>query len=541
MNGDHAADVSKLAELWEKLKMSIVYNDLGRKVLSMHSPEALLEFLFEENQKKIAAVGGITVWEAMQSHEQDTIDELHVQQMLERLGREAHADLPEDVRRAMDFFVRAGCCMHKDLNSVKGGVKAMAAWYQEHNKQPPVLLANRDLDVTIRNMGPSSVPRTTVEQHALDNTSRGGIKAASLAGAIFNNSNEKKGQQDTYRNYFEHEHKLKFNFPDTNNTRYGSHCDGAAELLTYLDTYLAFLRFVKDKKDQRRFNHMESNLYKALQDPPTLSELAVLALYGQCVSKPYMSYVRGSENINVLDLGQFHRQIKEHVAKIADNPNIIISSDPTSATIDGKVWERPESVYAILRMKDSLPYLEDLISAFCRGALVTWERFTSEFAPGGLIDMSTAEERELAWMPTTNDANEGALGSFRVHARWKPRTSMQVYNSHTVFHRNGAQDFMDMHFTAPEDHTWLRKMAREIDTSGVEQQKKMDEIAEDKRKNEAKLEKAVALGIKRAKKLDKINSTARITTKEEIERLSVPLLREQIDVYRMLVPDSTLR
>lgn len=207
MNGDHAADVSKLSELWEKLKMSIIYNDLGIKVLSMHSPEKLLEFLYEENQKKIAAVGGIEVWEAMQTHEQDVIDELHVQQMLERLGKQAHAGLPDDIRRAMDFFIRAGCCMHKDLNSVKGGVKAMVAWYQEHNKPPPILLANKDNDVTLRNMGSTSIPRTAVEQHALDNTFRGGIKAASIAGAIFNNSNKKKGQQDTYRNFFEYEHK----------------------------------------------------------------------------------------------------------------------------------------------------------------------------------------------------------------------------------------------------------------------------------------------------------------------------------------------
>jgi len=30
-------------------------------------------------------------------------------------------------------------------------------------------------------------------------------------------------------------------------------------------------------------------------------------------------------------------------------------------------------------------------------------RFISEFAPGGLIDEATVEEKELAWMPTTND------------------------------------------------------------------------------------------------------------------------------------------
>jgi len=39
---------------------------------------------------------------------------------------------------------------------------------------------------------------------------------------------------------------------------------------------------------------------------------------------------------------------------------------------------------------------------------------TSEFAPDGLIDQSMAEEKELAWMPATNDGNEGALGAFHI-------------------------------------------------------------------------------------------------------------------------------
>jgi hypothetical protein len=37
-----------------------------------------------------------------------------------------------------------------------------------------------------------------------------------------------------------------------------------------------------------------------------------------------------------------------------------------------------------------------------------------EFAPDGLIDQSTAEEKELAWMPATNNVNEGALGAFYI-------------------------------------------------------------------------------------------------------------------------------
>jgi len=55
---------------------------------------------------------------------------------------------------------------------------------------------------------------------------------------------------------------------------------------------------------------MEKNLYNALQDPPTLTELAVLALYGQAVYHPYVSQIRG-QNMNMLDLGPLHLEVEK--------------------------------------------------------------------------------------------------------------------------------------------------------------------------------------------------------------------------------------
>lgn len=192
--------------------MSVTIGDLGQKVLSMKSPEELLVFLHEENQKKIEALGGPAVWDTMSTEAQDAVDDVHQKEMLTRLGKAAHGSLPEDVRRAMDFFVRAGCCMHKDLNAVKGGAKAMAAWYADSGVTAPVLLANKGNDVVISNMA-TSQPTTAAENHAMDVTSRGGVKAASLAGGIFNNKDDKKGQQDFHRHWFETIFNYSFNFP----------------------------------------------------------------------------------------------------------------------------------------------------------------------------------------------------------------------------------------------------------------------------------------------------------------------------------------
>jgi hypothetical protein len=79
-----------------------------------------------------------------------------------------------------------------------------------------------------------------------------------------------------------------FTFPSTFNNRYGSHCAAAACLLMHLDKFIEFLEFIRDKKKTCTFNNMENNLYKALKCNSTLTELAVLALYAQAISHPYI-------------------------------------------------------------------------------------------------------------------------------------------------------------------------------------------------------------------------------------------------------------
>ena len=49
----------------------------------------------------------------------------------------------------------------------------------------------------------------------------------------------------------------------------------------------------------------------------------------------------------------------------------------------------------ILGLIPTLPHFRNLCLAFFQGAAETWIRFISEFAPGGLIDEATTEERKL--------------------------------------------------------------------------------------------------------------------------------------------------
>ncbi|EGO03210.1 hypothetical protein SERLA73DRAFT_69116 [Serpula lacrymans var. lacrymans S7.3] len=60
---------------------------------------------------------------------------------------------------------------------------------------------------------------------------------------------------------------------------------------------------------------------------------------------------------------------------------------------------------------EQLEHLHPITLALFQGTLNKWESFTTEYAPGGTIDQASTEERDAAWMPATNDANKGALGT----------------------------------------------------------------------------------------------------------------------------------
>ncbi|KAI0039142.1 hypothetical protein FA95DRAFT_1453394, partial [Auriscalpium vulgare] len=388
-----------------------------------------------------------------------------------KLGKEAYGDLPEEKKRELDLFIWCGCCMHKELNSVKGGNRAMQEFWTTHNIPGPIPLANRDNAVTLEGIAEGAEALTAAEMRAQEVTSCGGVKTAELAGALFNHKDDKKGAQDTYRNYLHEHYNRRTKFPDTSNTRYQSYCEAAAEILVYRSGLVEFLKLIKDKKTTRTLNHMEQNVYNALLDMPTLTELAVLVLYAQSITHPYMRVVRGSDSgdSNMLNYGPFHREVLNFIKKLIADPGLLLARDATAATgaMDGLQWHRPEAMYAVRALAPRLPHLEGALVAFLRGALTTWERFTSEFAPGGLIDLATASERERAWMPATNDANEGALGSFRLHARTKPNSTIHAYNAQATYTHNDTEAFMTAVFIQPDDHLHLMRQARALDSSGL--------------------------------------------------------------------------
>jgi len=176
------------------------------------------------------------------------------------------------------------------------------------------------------------------EQRAFEQTTRGGVKVAALAGALLNNKDDKKGQGDRHIKYFKEKVDPWYtHFPDTNNTRFGSHGDAAADLIQYLDDHKAYLELIRLSKQAGTHTQIEHNILQALNNPATITELCAMVLYTQAVSKPYMVHVRGPGMDNVLDLGPFHKLVHEFVSKIIEEPGLLVLEDVShvKGTLDG--------------------------------------------------------------------------------------------------------------------------------------------------------------------------------------------------------------
>ena len=201
MNGDHAKDQKKLAKLLKEIKEYFIHETLGEEKLLEMNISDVNNFLIKADNQKIAEAGGLDKWNALSDAEKLEANAKAMSAIVLRLGHEAYSHLPEDEKCRVDFFIWVGCAMHKDLNCVKGGNAEMTAWWDENHVTDPVLLANKD-NTAVLEQADDSDDFTSAEQRAYDVSSGGGIKLASLAGMLFNNKNDKIGQQDMYQQFF---------------------------------------------------------------------------------------------------------------------------------------------------------------------------------------------------------------------------------------------------------------------------------------------------------------------------------------------------
>ena len=276
---------------------------------------------------------------------------------------------------------------------------------------------------------------------------------------------------------------------------------------------------------------MEKNLWDALHCQATLTELAVLAIYAQSVSHPYMNEICGKQS-NMLDMGPFHHKVYGHIKSITRNPALLIGSDASheKGAVNGLPWKSPEVMNAIQKMKPDLPHLQPLLVRFFRGAAIGWKHFTSEFAPGGLIDEATVVEKDMAWLPTTNDVNEGALGSFRVLMQRQPQLTGLQYNAQAMFHHNETQAFMEAKFTEPEDFKFIHQEAQKL--KGVDKQRKFEIIKFAEEKIARKQKAAQEQQEKVAKNAAKIANITLLLDRDKVVKLAGENLRDHFSAFK---------
>jgi hypothetical protein len=191
----------------------------------------LVEYLGAWNIKKIVEAGGKEAWEVLSAAEQTVWDKKLMSDIVTVLGKEAYDALNSTERRSLDLFIWAGCYMHKDLNSFRGGNIEMMLEWPQLGLPGPILLANKDNAALLQNVLDPAHPKDTIltddQLHTFKST-HGGAKAAALVSAIFNNKDDKKGQADKHVDLMTCALKRQHHwFLDMSNTRFGSHGDVA--------------------------------------------------------------------------------------------------------------------------------------------------------------------------------------------------------------------------------------------------------------------------------------------------------------------------
>ena len=214
---------------------------LGEEAMLGLSMEEINDLYSKAHKEMIKSAGGQSKWNGLSENVKADKRAKMVEGILAKQGRESFENLEENEQQFLRLFIWAGCGCHKDLNTVRGGYAAMSALWNVLGLPGPVLLANQDNDLVIQErttaLKEGDVP-TLAQQRAFEKSSRGAIKTAQIAGAIFNHKDNKKGHHDVFRFWWWEHVGTPFTFPDTSNNRFQSYCDASAALLLHKDVFI---------------------------------------------------------------------------------------------------------------------------------------------------------------------------------------------------------------------------------------------------------------------------------------------------------------
>lgn len=531
---DHAEDQKKLVRMLEAWKVSCEREMRGQEALLTASLADLMPMLVAESERNVAEAGGLEAWNMLPADVREAKEITGYRRFCCVVGEQKLNELTPEERQYAALFLWAGCCMHKEMNSGVGGAKRMMEWWKINGVEGPLTLFNKDNAAAAKLGGHSA----QAQERAMAISQGGAIKLTSLAGAVFANKDTKKGQQDSLQVFLQNRVGYMVRFPGTSSTRYGSYAEAAAELIIRYDFYLQFLELVRDVKEKGTFTNIEDNIYRGLQDIPTLTEMCALVFYAQSVTHPYLRQVRGAgaAGMNNCDLGPLHDKVLAHCKTIIANPDLLLSPGASCkmGSLDGEQWQRPDGLYAVWALMPKLPHIRPVVVAFFEGAAETWLRFITEYSPDSRIASASAAERQRAFLPPTNDVNEGALGTMRIASRHAPNSTLESQNARTMYRKNNTGAFISK-CLSPEDQAYLRRKAREMDSSGIARKRRTEQAEYDEAEGLKKRKRREAWQDRCTEKQIKIGAVQPMRDREAMIR-SPPNCREldlQLGWYRM--------
>lgn len=184
---DHAADQKRFLELIRQWKQNC---DREVRTVSKLKSMTLEEQLYALSVHLDSATSNVDGWRTLPAEQQSALMHDAWLALAIQIGDSEFQKLSPEIQFDVDFLAWVGCCMHKELNSVKGGAREMAVAWKKNVLDPPIALRNKfEVETSVK--------------LSEDKGARGAIKLASLAGALFNNRDDKKGYQSSVDYFLE--------------------------------------------------------------------------------------------------------------------------------------------------------------------------------------------------------------------------------------------------------------------------------------------------------------------------------------------------
>ncbi|KAJ7257450.1 hypothetical protein C8J57DRAFT_967493, partial [Mycena rebaudengoi] len=218
---------------------------------------------------------------------------------------------------------------------------------------------------------------------------------------------------------------------------------------------------------------------------------------------------------------------------IAANPAILWDQEtpPDQLTISGRPFLNKLLIPTILELLPDLPNLVLITSTMFSGCAEGWVHFTPEFHVGGTFDRLTPEQRGNLWIPSTNDHNEGKLGSYRDHMKDKPNSTAHSFSSRARLQTNNTEAFIKK-FCDAAVRRFVMCDVRKDGASGARAKFRKAYLALQRQKAEKALKRRETTAARKKAAAAKLATTSLEMDVQKIRALSSKALKDQLQVYK---------